>query len=112
MHGFVGRQDVAHQVGQGGDADHLIGAHVVGLAGAAVLQQGEEPMGQVAVVEVVAQWRAVAGAGDGTSNAVGCAKFVDRADLGYRKLIKSKLLEKPRFRMNEKEISFDSFFCN
>ena len=45
MHGFVWRQDVAHQMGKGGDADHLIGAHVVGLAGAAVLQQGEEPMG-------------------------------------------------------------------
>ena len=42
---FVGRQDVPHQMGEGGDADHLIGAHVVGLAGAAVLQQDEEPMG-------------------------------------------------------------------
>ena len=45
MHWFILRQKVAHQVGQGGDADHLIGAHVVGLAGWAVLQQGEEPMG-------------------------------------------------------------------
>ena len=44
--------------------------------------------------------------------AVGRAGFVDNADLGYRKLIKSKLLDKPRFRMNKKEISFDSFFCN
>ena len=44
--------------------------------------------------------------------AVGRAGFVDNADLGYRKLIKSKFLEKPRFRMNEKEISFDSFFFN
>jgi len=65
VHGFVGRQDVAHQMGKGGDADHLIGAHVVGLAGAAVLQQGEEPMGQVALVEVGAQGGAVAGDGDG-----------------------------------------------
>ena len=47
VHGFVWRQDVAHEMGEGCDADHLIGAHVVGLAGAAVLQQGEEPMGQV-----------------------------------------------------------------
>ena len=66
--GFVGRQDVAHQMGEGGDADHLVGAHVVGLAGAAVLQQGEEPMGQVALVEVGAQGRAVAGHGDGISS--------------------------------------------
>ena len=63
--GFVGRQDVAHQMGEGGDADHLVGAHVVGLAGAAVLQQGEEPMGQVALVEISAQGGAVAGDGDG-----------------------------------------------
>ncbi len=63
--GFIWRQDVAHQVGEGGDADHLIGAHVVGLAGAAKLQQGEEPMGKVALVEVGAQGGAVAGDGDG-----------------------------------------------
>ena len=50
--GFIWRQDVAHQMGEGCDADHFIGAHVVGLAGLAVLQQGEEPMGQVALVEV------------------------------------------------------------
>ena len=65
LHGLVWRQDVAHQMGEGGDTDHLIGAHVVGLAWAAVLQQGEEPMGQVALVEVGAQGGAVAGDGDG-----------------------------------------------
>jgi len=52
-------------MGEGGDADHLIGAHVEGLARAAVLQQGEEPMGQVGLVEVGAQGGAVAGDGDG-----------------------------------------------
>jgi hypothetical protein len=65
VNGFVWRQDVAHQMGEGGDADHLIGAHVVGLAGPAVLQQGEEPMGQVALVEVGAQVGAVARDRDG-----------------------------------------------
>ena len=65
MHWFIWREDVAHQMGEGGDADHLIGTHVVGLAGAAVLQQGREPMGQVALVEVGAQGRAVTGHGDG-----------------------------------------------
>ena len=45
MHWFIWREEVAHQIGEGGDADHLIGTHVVGLAGVAVLQQGEEPMG-------------------------------------------------------------------
>lgn len=48
--GFVRRQNVTHQVGKGGDADHLVRAHVVGLAWAAVLQQGEEPMGEVGLV--------------------------------------------------------------
>ena len=64
-HRFVWGQDVAHQMGEGGDADHLIGAHVVGLAGVAVLQQSEEPMGQVSLVEVGAQGAAVTGDGDG-----------------------------------------------
>ena len=61
MHGFFRRQDAAHQMREGGDANHLIGAHVVGLPGSAVLEQGEEPMSQVALVEV----GAVAGDGDG-----------------------------------------------
>ena len=73
MHWFIWRQKVAHQVGEGGDADHLIGAHVVGLAGTAVLQQGEEPIGQVALVEVGAQGGAVAGDGDG----IGCEGIAD-----------------------------------
>ncbi len=70
---FSWRQDVSHQMGEGGDADHLIGSHVVGLAGAAVLQQGEEPMGQDGLVEVGAQGCVVAGDGDG----VGCEGIAD-----------------------------------
>jgi len=50
VHGVVGRQDVAHQIGMGGDADELIGAQVVCMTGAAVLRQGEEQMGQVSMV--------------------------------------------------------------
>ena len=37
MHWFIWRQKVAHQMGEGVDADHLSGAHVVGLTGLAVL---------------------------------------------------------------------------
>jgi hypothetical protein len=40
VNGIVGRKDVALQIGEGDDADHLIGAHVVGLTSEAVLQQG------------------------------------------------------------------------
>lgn len=58
-------KNIAHQMSEIGDADHLIGAHVVGLAWAAPLQQGEEPMGQVALVQVGAQGCAVTGNGDG-----------------------------------------------
>ncbi|MFN9959609.1 MAG: hypothetical protein ACK55I_41515, partial [bacterium] len=59
-HRLVGGQDAAHQVGQIRDADHFIGAHVVSLAGAALIQKGEEPMGQVGLIEVGAEGRAIA----------------------------------------------------
>ncbi len=65
LHRFVWSQDVTHQISEGAGADHLVRTYVVSLAGPAVLQQGEEPMGQVSLVEECAQGGAVAGDGDG-----------------------------------------------
>jgi hypothetical protein len=65
VHRLPWRESITHQMGKIGDADHLIGAHVVGLPRPAPLQQGEEPMGQVALVKVGAQGCAVTGNGDG-----------------------------------------------
>lgn len=45
--------------------ESTLGANVVGMAGAPVLQHGEEPMSQVALVEGRAQGGAIAGDGDG-----------------------------------------------
>ena len=40
VHRLLRNEKIAHHMGEVGDADHLIGANVVGLARAAVLQQG------------------------------------------------------------------------
>jgi hypothetical protein len=65
VHRLLWSENIAHQMGKVSDADHFIRAHVVGLSRPAALQQGEEPVGQVALVEVGAQGCAVTGNGDG-----------------------------------------------
>jgi len=75
---LVWRKDVANQMSKVCDTDHLIGAHVVGMAGAAVHQQAEEPMGQVFLVQVSAQGGAVAGDSDG----IGCEGIADEVTDG------------------------------
>lgn len=56
---FVWRQQIPHRLGESGDADYVVRPHIVSLAGSTVHEQGREPMGEIALVEVGAQGSAV-----------------------------------------------------